>query len=624
MVDADQLVDGETDFSRGQDASKEPYLVSPNGYYAGINVSTQKGSISPRFAFKERKLKFPKGGVTLPSLHIKSYEDIFYTGKYQAVIPYPIASEHYFIIIISGILFQVNIDSYEVLIIPIANDPGLNEYAMRINWSVAGRFINIFDYPARPVILEDGTARRSDHAKYEVPISRIGTSNQNRLFIANGGDEFTAGDPEGNPLTPDAPITFEEVLAPAAPYINQFFRLSTNFNNNPITAMGFFQQVDISTEIGTMFVATNKSIWTYKTNTPRSQWEAGVFGSIFVPDSGIAGPRAFINVNSDLFWLDSECQLRSASVSRDEQGKWSKVPISKEVENWLKCYDATSVEYSVLNYFKNNIFVTANPFNCVATTINNLPILDIAFGGFVVLDAANVATLVAGAPNSDRTPAWDGLWTGVRPLDTCTIDKRMFVISKDYGTVNKLYEVDPTDTVDFIDGKERYIETVVYTKDYDFRDQFLDKQLQTVEFALGNLRGDFSLDVKYKPSQSPYFLPWNHFEFKAPYRVCGTVKDCQFKGLLPQTLKEVILGASDEALCDPVTNIYYDYFRQVQLKLKIKGKSWKLGAFKLLATPKEKPIYASTCNDFNVVNFCRECDQDWKIPDIDLCLPATT
>lgn len=624
MAGDEPIADGEVDFSRGQDASKEPDLVSPNGYYAGINLSTQSGCLSPRFSFKQRELKFPEGGVTLPNRQVRSYKDIFESGKFQAWIPYSIGTEFFIIVVVCGIIFQFNQDTYEVSIIPISDGSTLDQYAMRINWSPAGRFLEIFDFPAYPVIIENGIAHRSDIANYETPITRLGTSNQNRLFIINGGDDFTAGDPEGSSLAPDAPVTFKEVLQPAAPFVNQFFRLSTNYSNDIITAAGFLQQVDASTEIGPLFLATKNAIWTYPTNNPRTTWTAGEFGKVFVNNAGIAGARSFVNVGSDLFFIDGGGQLRTASVSRDEQGKWSKVPISREVQNWLKYDDLDSAQYATLSYFENNIFVTANPFNCAVKTLEGTPILDVAFGGFVVLDTANIATLIAGGNAATRSPAWDGLWTGVRPMDICTNNGRCFLISKDFESVNRVYEIDPKDTVDIVDKKERYIQSIVYTRDMDCKDQFLDKQFQVVDFVLSNLRGNFELDVKFKPSQSPYFLPWNIFKHKVPYRICNTVKGCQVQGLAPQAFKEVSLGIDSNVLCDPLTQIFYDYFRKIQLKLKITGKSWKLRAFKLSAIPREKPVYDVTCSEFPEVNFCRECDTDWAIPDIALCHQVTT
>lgn len=623
MPDENLLVDGQIDFSRGQDASGEPDLVSPSGYFSGVNVSTQKGCLSPRWSWKHRELKLPSGGVKLPTLQTRLYTTIFETGKFQAMIPYSIGTEYFVIVIISGIIFLVNQDTFEVDIIGIADSSQLDQGVMRVNWSRAGRFLTIFDFPARPVIMENGIARRSDAVKYEVPISRLGVSNQNRLFIANAGDEFTAGDPEGSLLTPNAPITFEEVLIPSAPYVNQFFRVSTNYSNDIITAMGFLQQVDKSTDIGPLFVSTQNAIWTYPTNNPRSTWTSGAFGTVFVSNGGVAGQRSFVNVGSDIFFLSGDGQLRSASVSRDEQGKWSKVPISKEVENWLKYYELDSARYSVLGYFNNNIFITANPFNCVAKTQEGNSILDIAFGGFVVLNTANVATLISKKPNSDRTPAWDGLWTGVRPMEICNNNGRCFVMSKDFGAVNRFYELDQKDTVDIISKKERYIESIVYTKEYDCKDQFFDKELQTLEFTLNNLKGDFEMDVRFKPSQSPYFFPWNKFTYSAPYRVCKPFKDCQFQGLVSQAFKEITLGMG-EGVCDPVTQTDYTYFRKVQFKIKLKGKAWKLRAFKVNAQAREKPLYDVECSEYPTTSFCRECDTDWSIPNIELCHPATT
>ena len=83
----------------------------------------------------------------------------------------------------------------------------LDEAADRINWSPAGKYLVIFDFPAYPVIIEGLLARRADPALLEIPRSVLGTYNQNRLFIANAGNEFTAGDPAAYTF-PTGPISF--------------------------------------------------------------------------------------------------------------------------------------------------------------------------------------------------------------------------------------------------------------------------------------------------------------------------------------------------------------------------------------------------------------------------------
>src|SRR5690606_39516624 len=67
--------------------------------------------------------------------------------------------------------------------------------------------------------------------------------------------------------------------------------------------------------------------------------------------------------------------------------------------------------------------------------------------------------------SSDLAPSWDGLWTGVHPMDACVTNERMFVMSKDSYSRNELYEVDPELKFDRTqEGHRRQIQGTVYTK----------------------------------------------------------------------------------------------------------------------------------------------------------------
>lgn len=608
-MDENELDDGSSDFRAGQDASKEPSLIAENAFAAGVNVTTQEGIIGPRDGWAKRKLKFPEGGYTLRTKQVRSYADIFHSGRYQAHIPYSIGRDYYQLIIISGLMFLVNQNTYEVRMLEITDKSILNEKAIRINWSVAGRYLVIFDFPSYPVIIDGIEARRADPAKYEVPISVLGAYNQNRLMIANAGNEWTGGDPAGNLATPNAPITFEEVLAPNAAYPNQVSQLTTNYNNEPITAMGFLQSIDASTGIGPFVVSTESMIYTYMTQNPRANWQAGQFGSAMVETAGIAGQYAQENVNGDLFYMDSECQIRSLSMSRDEQSRWSKTPISREVKNWLKLLNPNLASYSVLNYFNNRIFATANPYFVDSLDLNGFPILDIAFGGFVVLETANVSTMTAGA-----NPAWAGLWTGVRPMSMCTNNKRCFVMSKDPAYSNELYELTTGVTVDQdSDGTQRDIRSILYTRRYGFKDPFKNKRLSSIELAIRGIKGNFVTKIEWKPADSSAYLPWRIFSHKAPYRSCCVPQGLEVRGLASHEFRQLNFGpAFEQDGCNPVTKDSFITFREAQVRLEISGREWQLEGIKLRAIglPNQNDTY-SPCEDLEMVKIPKQCNSDW-------------
>lgn len=622
--------DGTFDFLGGQDASKNPDSIAKNAYAAGVNVSCIRGDLTPRWGFEKKELTFQDGVLYQQNLYTKSYEEVFRTGKYQFSGRYTIGTTEFIVIVISGVIYLIDSNTFEVQVLTIADGSTLNPYANRLNGTVAGRFFVIFDWPAYPVIIDGLEARRADPDDNEVPISVLGAYNQNRLFVANAGNEFTGGDPAGSLATPDAPITFNEVLTPASNYFGQIFQLPTEYFNLPITAMAFMQVVDTSTGIGPLLISTRNQVFSFLTQQPRSAWENGQFGSLFVQSSGFAGPRSFASVNSDIFYLGYDGQVRTISMSREEQRRWAKIPLSKEVENWLIFNDRELIEFSAVEYFQNKVFITANPVRTKCLDLDNNSINDFAFGGMVVLELDNLSNF--GTPGN---PAWAGLWTGVRPMDFLTLGDRMFIMSKDFYRVNNLYEVTPNRTYDLIDGKIRQVKSQIYFREHDFETPLNNKEVRNIDVALEDVKGDFNLSVYFKPSQSPNFLFWRDFCHKAPWRNCGNVNDTQFNGYQGHSFKDLNLGSpADEDACNPVTQDLYQNFRRLQVKMEISGIYWRLHSYRILAMLRQENQTESVCTfnnvcgeqecPFEAIALGAECTSFWEIPEITSCQSMKT
>lgn len=621
MAANEMIADGCLEFLGGQDASKTPGLIAANAYAAGINVSTQKATLRPRWGYNLLKLEFEEEYYTLPNMLTRSYEDIFYSGKFQALAPYSTGGADYWIVVVSGIIYLINQKTLYAKVVHISDGSVINEMASRVNWSNAGRYFVIFDFPAFPVIIENGQARRADPALMQIPISTMGTYNQNRLFIANGGNEFTAGDPWGSldPAQIEAPISFADVMTVGSAYYGQVFQLPTSFGNEPITAMGFLQATDTSTGIGPLIVATRKAIYTFPTQTPRADWEAGQFGTALIHSTGIAGPRALCAVNSDIFFIGADGQVRTLAMTRSEQSSWTQEPISGEVENWLKYQDIELAKYATIAYSRNKIFVTANPYRVTAYTKNRKPVVDYAHGGLVVLETDNISTL--GATSSS---VWAGLWTGLRPMDIVVDNERMIVMSKDLQSANNLWELDPETTYDRIGDKIRPVRSRIYTRAHDFKDPFTNKSTHSVEVILEGIKGDFTLDVKYKPTHGSYYRDWSTFKHSSPWRTCSVPKDGQLMGFEGQQIRDLNLGAPEAQDCNPVSNEYYSVFKRVQLMLTMCGIYWELHAYRIKAIELARNETESICTAFPIVETLIECRDDWATEELNLCCKPLT
>lgn len=611
------IADGNQSFLLGQNASRDPDQIPAESYAAGINLNIQRGVLSPRWGFSQLPLQFETDLLLLPNFQYRSYETIFRSGRFQALIPYVVGNTFYLIVVISGVIFSINLETNDVFVISIDDGSMLDEGSPRLNWSAAGKFLVIFDYPAYPVIIEGFQARRADPAASEIPISVLGTYNQNRLFISNAGNEYTGGDPSGSLAAPDAPISFLEVLVPAAPFFGQIFQLPTAYNNNQITAMTFLQATDSSTGIGPLIIGTAKEIYAAGTQLPRTDWESSTFASNIVFNTGIAGQRAFTNVNSDLFFFSPDGEVRSLSMSRDEQRKWSKVPMSREVQNWLKFNDRSLTAFAAMGYFKNKLFATANPTRVSALSSNGTPIIDVCHGGLVVLEMDTISTSTESSP-----PAWAGLWTGVRPMDICNNNERCFIISKDPAYTNQIYEVTPDRSYDLIAGRVRKIRSRVYSRAYPFDGQYSLKEINSIDFNLSKVKGEFELEVAYKPEQSERYLPWRKFTHEAPWRACGMPQGCQYNGFAAHNFRELPLGSPSTAgFCNDVTRDNYSLFRTMQVRLDITGIDWEIKGFMIGANVKPQSTTDTVCGPYPVVAVCEPCNDDWDFPKESLCPP---
>lgn len=602
--------DGQASFEGGQNASLPPHRLEANQFAAGVNLRTEKGVIRPRYGYERKQLTFPSGGYSYRFNKVINFKTLFEGGKFQALVPYEIGNKSFLVVVISGVIFLIDTATYNVKVLTRNTNTQLNETAPRINWSDAGKYIVLYDFPSRPIIIEELSARRSDVDKDEIPTANLGVFNQSRLFFANKGNEFSAGDPVGNDLTPNAPVTAVEILLPGSPYFADIYSMPSQ-HNNPITAMATLQGIDDSTGIGQLLTFTKEEAWAYNTKDGRDTWLAGKFGTSVSDKAGQVGPRAGVNVNSDYFFVSGDNQLRSLSAARDEQRKWARVPMSTEVDNWKKTVSPDLLQYNFLTYFKNKIFWSVRPYRIPAAKLDGTLVLDVAHRGLLVLETDNVSRL-----GTDSAPAWAGLWTGIRPMDMCVTNQRMFSMGKEYYSNNALYEIDPELSVDrTTSGKRRQIQTILYTREHYFNELFKLKSLQNIELDVTGIEGAFELGVDFKPSHSSNFLFWTNFKHKntvAYTELCGS--DVPEKR--PLAFRELKFGIPDFTGLDPsngnpVTRDTFDKIKKVQFRITLKGDKWQFNQYKIDADIDEENKTETLPDNLPDLTQESDCYSDW-------------
>ena len=276
-----------------------------------------------------------------------------------------------------------------------------------------------------------------------------------------------------------------------------------------------------------------------------------------------------------------------------------------------------------MGYFNNKIFATANPYRVTAYDTKRRPITDIAFGGMVALSVDNLANLTQAG-----VPGWDGLWTICRPMDFLTLNNRFYVISKDDSSHNEIYEILPEVTYDSDGTNIRPIKSILYTREHDFQSVTQNKDLFSLVMGVHNVKGDFKLDVKFKPSHGAYYVDWGYFEHLAPWRNCLVPDNCLLNGYAPHNFKSITFGVPTQFnFCDPVNDLKYGNVREVQLRIEFEGIFWELQEYTINAKLTPQNQLQNICDKYNSVAICDQCDinaKDWTIGPFKSCQSLQT
>ena len=605
--------DGSIAFSGGQHDGLLPDRIAPDQFRRGINITTEGGGISPRPGFVHQDITV----VTEGGIEDRSYAQIFRNGKFQSIAAYDTDDGQFAVVVISGIIFRIDPRNNEAEVIPLGNsgEDRMDQYRRRIPWSYGGRFLVFFDWPDVPVVIEGREARRVnvDAEIPEIPTSVLGAYVNKRLFVSNAVHEFGGSDPVAFGF-PDAPVTFEESLSPASAFNGQFFSLGSQSANQPITAMGFLQVPDTSTGVGPLIVATKNSIYTHRVDEPRISWEQIAFSRLVMFNAGISGPRAFSNLNTDLIFLSGDNQVRSLLLGASEQQRWMNTPISREVKPFLEEHDNPDLlDLAFVSSYKNRVFVSVAPFVSRALDLQNREVFDYAHGGMVVLELDNVSALGGAA-----APAWAGLWTGLNPMDMITLDDGPYIMSKDPGGTNRIYRMDESITYDVFEGEEVDITSRLYTREYDFGARFLDKELKSVDYTFSEIEGSFEMKAEYAASHFKNWNLWKSFEHEAPAQDCEGPCECneEMQELTAHCFRDLDFGDPEEKDCDPLTDDMATIFRQVGLRLTIRGRKWRLEDIRLSGEIQEdeRRLSETACSEASGKRVFRDCEpSDWEL-----------
>ena len=577
---ANFISDGYLTFDAGQNEGLLADRIRQNQTVRNINLTLKDNALKKRPSFVEQELCFNFSGRI--GSGYADYLDIFRKGKVQLFGFYPTDTGTYLVLVISGVIFIIDPRDNVVSIVEVEGEfPRANQYRSRLNWSHAGKFFVIFDWPNQPIILDGFTARRADEDVPEIPLSFIGTFVQNRLFIGNTGIEFGASDPVQRD-NPDAPLTFFETIAtptnPNPPFANQFFSLDYIYDLENITAMGYLQQQDSSTGYGPLFISTEKSIHVAPVNQPRDNWTQSQFLSVVIYNYGVVGPRAFTNVGSDLIYKGFDGQIYSLNTGRQNQRTWANTDISREITKSLDTCNRELLEFSAMGYHNNRVFTTLKPFATKAINLFGDNTVDYVNQGLGVIELENASGLT-----SESNPVWAGIWTGFYPIDMLEINFEFYFIGKNSGNkYNSLVKLEEAGTRDFFSNQSRQVRSRVITKEFVFKDIFADKEARSLKLNFSGVEGDFYAKIFVRRNVSDKWVEWGNIRNnRKPYKLCREY------GL------SKVLGKTTDKTCEGIRSS----FNKIQLRVDLQGDRFTLENLKIRADIKPETDNVSKCNE---------------------------
>jgi hypothetical protein len=154
---------------------------------------------------------------------------------------------------------------------------------------------------------------------------------------------------------------------------------------------------------------------------------------------------------------------------------------------------------------------------------------------------------------------------------------------------------------------------------YNFRDSTQKKDIQSTEFDISNVKGDFSLDLKYRVSVSDRFYNYGSMSYFSPYQICSVPEGEQLRGLTSSSFPSVNFGSPEEKGCNPVTKDLSESFRKIQYQLTITGRKWALSQIICRAVAAPQNIQGSSCTMYKPVEVINSCENDWYLMSENLC-----
>lgn len=482
---ASRVLDGFSAVPLGVSGADHPLDVPEGAVFRLVNGTVRSSRVATRPSFRELELDLPSG----------HYQEIFLRGKFQGAYGFDGPSPS-LVFAVSGHVFLLDLTSSRVTVLTESVGK-MDSRADRLYFLSTGRYLIVQDGSSRPIIYDGSSAWRSRFEEQEVPVGTFMAYGHGRIFVTVAGSpSFIAGDFE-LPNDPESCLFFTETE-----YLNEGGAFSLPAAFGRITGLAFLRAPATTDSLGPLVVSGETGISYFNVAYPRAGWSQISISSVGVIGHGVASHASLVNIGDDLLYLSNEGDLRTVQTSQQATSSQVHRAYSREVYHWLKDNTLSLLPFGSAILHDRRILATVAA-EYVASEVEGESVVDVRHKGILALDYDR-----AGGVQANGLPAYDGLWTGVRPLGlaSCRALNRAFVFSRTDSGITRLYEI----TDDPLDAGNRLPEMVVQPRSLMFLDKdgrrifFQRKRFEALEVWLEDVIGDAVLSYSISADGGPW------------------------------------------------------------------------------------------------------------------------
>lgn len=491
-------------FSGRQSASTPKHLIQEGSIARLINARFVEGAITNALGFDELQITY--GGSTERVFASSvTYQKILNQGDVQLVAPLENISGKFLVAVISGILFLIDTESliaYDITpkssFLPESSQGNFFLSYLDNDGGIygSGGYLVIFNYPNRPIFVNQDGARLSVATNYEMPPAKFGATSANRAFVISAQNIMYASDPLGGGSSL-APLTFAETLDPAGSYTGQIFTIGSALDLDDATATCRMPRLlgPAQDFLGhNLLVSTENKKYIVAVGNPRSDWENIDFIAYAGTSDGIAGPLACTNVGSAVVYISSTGRIKTLYQDQDRESSLSETFFDEDLGQYLNqnevnfyyrpWYRELDHSRSIVKFSRDRVYATVYPY--LADAVGKYGDIQNSYTHRALAIGSLASETLIGPQASI---AWEGFYDWLNPTSLVVLDHTLYVVSKDkYGRVSYYRENN---------SKCDDHKSVIYTRGYFSSQPGKSKSLMTVFLFFRRLSGNIKINLYY-------------------------------------------------------------------------------------------------------------------------------